>query len=111
MHTESPTQPVSAPLLDCDVVVLGGGTAGIGVAASLRRRRPQLGITIVEPSDTHYYQPAWTLVGGGVFDAQATARQTDTLTDAMRALASNLDAQSRALTQAAGDFLTRLRAA
>jgi methyl-accepting chemotaxis protein len=39
------------------------------------------------------------------------ARETDALTDSMRALASTLDAQSRTLTQAAGDFLTRLRAA
>ncbi|CAJ0779472.1 hypothetical protein LMG7141_00889 [Ralstonia condita] len=98
MHTESPSQPLSTPLLDCDVLILGGGTAGIGVAASLRRRRPQLGITIVEPSDTHYYQPAWTLVGGGVFDAQATARPTDALLPAgvqrIRAAATRVDADA-----------------
>lgn len=98
MHTESPSQPLSTPLLDCDVLILGGGTAGIGVAASLRRRRQQLGITIVEPSDTHYYQPAWTLVGGGVFDAQATARPTDALLPAgvqrIRAAATRVDADA-----------------
>ncbi len=39
------------------------------------------------------------------------ARQTDSLTKSMRSLASTLDEQSRTLTAAAGDFLSRLRAA
>ena len=49
---------------DFDVVVIGGGAAGIGVTASLLRRQPSLRIAIIEPGDRHYYQPAWTLVGG-----------------------------------------------
>src|SRR5690348_15012866 len=57
-----------------DVVVIGGGAAGIGVTASLLRRRPLLRIAIIEPSDRHYYQPAWTLVGGGAFDVTKTAQ-------------------------------------
>ncbi len=56
------------------VVIVGGGNAGISVAAQLRRRRPGLDIAIIEPSDTHYYQPAWTLVAGGDFDNRRTAR-------------------------------------
>ncbi len=49
------------------VLIVGGGAAGITVAASLRRRGgPGIDIAIVEPSDVHYYQPAFTLVGGGV---------------------------------------------
>jgi methyl-accepting chemotaxis protein len=39
------------------------------------------------------------------------ARETDALTESMRDLAFTLDDQSRALTQAAADFLGRLRAA
>jgi sulfide:quinone oxidoreductase len=57
-----------------DIVVVGGGAAGIGVTASLLRRRPHLRIAIVEPSDRHYYQPAWTLVGGGCFEIGKTVR-------------------------------------
>lgn len=57
-----------------DVVVVGGGAAGIGVTASLLRRRSSLRIAIVEPSDRHYYQPAWTLAGGGAFDVAKTVR-------------------------------------
>jgi sulfide:quinone oxidoreductase len=57
-----------------DVVVIGGGAAGIGVTASLLRRRPSLKIAVVEPNDKHYYQPAWTLVGGGAFDVTKTVQ-------------------------------------
>ncbi|MBI5947780.1 MAG: NAD(P)/FAD-dependent oxidoreductase [Chloroflexi bacterium] len=49
------------------VVVVGGGNAGISVAARLLRRDANLDVAIVEPSEVHYYQPLWTLVGGGVF--------------------------------------------
>lgn len=59
-----------------DIVIVGGGSAGIGVAASLLRRRAALRIAIIEPSDKHYYQPAWTLVGGGAYDLAQTARNT-----------------------------------
>ncbi|MBX3617397.1 bifunctional protein tyrosine phosphatase family protein/NAD(P)/FAD-dependent oxidoreductase [Nitrosomonas sp.] len=57
-----------------DVVVIGGGSAGIGVTASLLKRRPALRIAIIEPSDKHYYQPAWTLVGGGAYDIAETVK-------------------------------------
>ena len=57
-----------------DIVIVGGGSAGIGLAASLLKRQHNLRITIVEPSDTHYYQPAWTLVGGGAFDVRNSYR-------------------------------------
>ncbi|MFP6556789.1 TIGR01244 family sulfur transferase [Paraburkholderia sp. B3] len=59
-----------------DVVVIGGGLAGITVTSSLLRRQRNLKIAIVEPSDEHFYQPAWTLVGGGAFDAEKTRRAT-----------------------------------
>lgn len=57
-----------------DVLVIGGGSAGIGITASLLRRRPSLRIAIVEPSNSHYYQPAWTLVGGGAYDIAKTVQ-------------------------------------
>ena len=56
------------------VVIIGGGAAGIATAASMLKRRPGLDIAIVEPSDTHAYQPGWTMVGGGVFDVATTIR-------------------------------------
>ena len=57
-----------------DVVVMGGGSAGIAVAASLLKRDSSLRVAIVEPGTEHYYQPAWTLVGGGAYRADDTVR-------------------------------------
>jgi len=57
-----------------DVVIVGGGAGGIAVAASLLKKRSGTSIAIIEPSDTHHYQAAFTLVGGGVFDDAKTRR-------------------------------------
>ncbi len=57
-----------------NVVVVGGGAGGLSVAAALRRKRPTLDVAIVEPSEKHYYQPGWTLVGGGSMTAAQTMR-------------------------------------
>lgn len=52
------------------IIIVGGGTAGITVAAQLMGKMPNASMTIIEPSDKHYYQPLWTLVGGGIFPKQ-----------------------------------------
>jgi sulfide:quinone oxidoreductase len=57
-----------------DIVIVGGGSAGSALAASVKKRAPALTIAIIEPSDKHYYQPAWTLVGAGEFDVNKTVR-------------------------------------
>ena len=54
------------------VLIVGGGSAGITVAARLLREG-YTDVAVIEPSDKHYYQPLWTLVGGG----QATASSTE----------------------------------
>lgn len=62
------------PTISGDIVVIGGGSAGIGLLASLLKRDPHLNIILIEPSDHHCYQPAWTLVGGGAYDLKKTRR-------------------------------------
>jgi sulfide:quinone oxidoreductase len=54
------------------ILIVGGGNAGIAAAAQLLRANQQLNIAVIEPSDKHYYMPAWTLVGGGVYDMKDT---------------------------------------
>jgi sulfide:quinone oxidoreductase len=56
------------------VLIVGGGNAGLSVAAQLLQKNSGLQIGILEPNEKHFYQPAWTLVGAGVFDIKKTER-------------------------------------
>ncbi|RMF51440.1 MAG: NAD(P)/FAD-dependent oxidoreductase, partial [Bacteroidetes bacterium] len=56
------------------IVVVGGGNAGLSVLNYLLRKEPSLSMALIEPSETHYYQPAWTLVGGGAYKVEDTIR-------------------------------------
>ncbi|MDX1350992.1 MAG: FAD/NAD(P)-binding oxidoreductase [Putridiphycobacter sp.] len=62
-----------------NLVIIGAGTAGIMVAAQLKKKSDIFNITIVDPSENHYYQPAWTLVGANAFDFEKTKRKTKDL--------------------------------
>lgn len=65
----------TGPVASYDVLIIGGGAAGISTAGSILKRRKDVKIAIVEPRTEHYYQPGWTLVGGGVFKREQTERQ------------------------------------
>lgn len=56
------------------LLVVGGGNAGLSVAAQLLLADQGLDVAILEPSAKHHYQPAWTLVGGGAYDIKDTER-------------------------------------
>jgi sulfide:quinone oxidoreductase len=56
------------------ILIVGGGNAGISIAAQLLRQDHSLDIAIVDGAKKHYYQPAWTLVGGGEYDIRDTER-------------------------------------
>lgn len=73
---KTPTDSADASF---DVVVVGAGAAGISVAASLRARKPNLQIALIDPADIHYYQPGWTMVGAGIFTATQTAKTMGSL--------------------------------
>lgn len=68
------TAPIGARPARADVVIVGGGSAGLATAASLLERDRSLDIVVIEPRETHDYQPGWTMVGGGVFDVKDTQR-------------------------------------
>ncbi|WP_353419124.1 type II sulfide:quinone oxidoreductase Sqr [Staphylococcus delphini] len=58
------------------IVIVGGGTAGITVAARLLKKNENLKgkIAIIDPAEYHYYQPLWTLVGAGVSDLKSSRK-------------------------------------
>lgn len=56
------------------ILIIGGGTAGIMTGANLLKKDKSLKIGLIEPADTHYYQPAWTLVGAGAYNYQKTGK-------------------------------------
>lgn len=62
-----------------EIVIVGAGAGGIAAAASLKSRKPGLEIAIIDPADIHYYQPGWTMVGGGIFEAKDTSRTMGSL--------------------------------
>src|SRR5690554_2397443 len=56
------------------IVIIGGGAGGMAMANRLSRRLDGAHISLIEPSEVHYYQPGYTLVASGVWRAEQTAR-------------------------------------
>lgn len=76
---ETPMSATSKTVVDSavpsyDIVIVGAGSGGISVASSLLKRQRDLRIALVDPAEKHYYQPGWTMVGGGVFSNTQTMR-------------------------------------
>jgi sulfide:quinone oxidoreductase len=60
------------------ILIIGGGAAGVSVANTLHRSKAKFDIAIIEPSEKHYYQPGFTIIGGGVYTMrQATRNEAD----------------------------------
>ena len=92
------------------ILVVGGGTAGLSVAARLLARAPSVDVAVVEPSEHHFYQPLWTLVGAGLFDKESTRRaEADCVPSGatwIRDRVTAFEPDKRALTTEAGDRIT-----
>lgn len=96
------------------ILIIGGGTGGITVAARLRRAAPDFSITLLEPSKRHFYQPLWTLVGAGICPASESERNEAALVpegvEWITEFAETFDPDNRAVTTREGrrleyDFL------
>jgi sulfide:quinone oxidoreductase len=55
------------------IVIVGGGSAGVSVASRLLHAG-ETDVAVIDPAEVHYYQPLWTLVGGGLAPAGESAR-------------------------------------
>ena len=90
------------------ILIVGGGSAGLTVAARLRRAG-QSDIGVIEPSEKHYYQPLWTLVGGGCAPASESERsEVDLIPRGVRWIrdaALEVDPDSRTVTTRAGEAI------
>jgi len=92
------------------VLIVGGGSAGITVAAILKRRAPEVDIAIIEPAQEHYYQPAFTLVGAGAYPMARTHRAVESLIPfgvrLIRAAAQAYEPQANTVRLNNGDAMT-----
>lgn len=92
------------------VLIVGGGAGGLTVAARLRRAAPKLDVAVLDPAETHYYQPLWTLVGGGVVPKERSLRrQSDVMPKGvtwLRDSAVELRPDERAVVTASGQLVT-----
>ena len=50
------------------IAIIGAGAGGISVSSQLINsgKVKASDITVIDPQETHYYQPSFTMIGGGV---------------------------------------------
>ena len=90
------------------IVIVGAGSAGVSVAARLRRAGED-DIALIEPATWHYYQPLWTLVGAGLVPIDRTRRRgADVIPRGVswvRDAVAEIDPERRLVTTAGGAHL------
>ncbi len=93
-----------------NVVVIGAGTGGIMTAAQIKNQKSDTSIAIIDPAETHYYQPAWTLVGAGAYDYNKTGRPMSSVIpkgcDWVKDAVTTIDADNNKVNTAASGELS-----
>jgi len=91
-----------------NVLIVGGGCAGVSVATRLHSLKSDLSISIIEPSDKAYYQAAWTLVGGGEYDVNDTIKEMSDVMPSfvnwIKARAESFSPESNSVKTSSGDY-------
>ena len=91
------------------IVIVGGGTGGIMTAARLVKE-PNVEVTLLDPAEFHYYQPAWTLVGADAYDFEKTKKKMADVMPAgvnwVREYVESMDPDHNALTTASGQTIS-----
>ena len=87
------------------IVIVGGGSAGISVAARLLHRGEE-DVAVIDPAEVHYYQPLWTLVGGGLAPVGESARAQAAVMPGgaawIKEAATEIDPEAQRVTLASG---------
>ncbi len=96
-----------------DVVIVGAGSAGVATASSILKRQSSISIAVIDPSEDHYYQPGWTMVGGGVFSAESTHRKTHSVIPKsvswIKSRVSSFQAENNSVTLEDGNAVSYLQ--
>ncbi|MCT9868150.1 NAD(P)/FAD-dependent oxidoreductase [Paenarthrobacter aurescens] len=89
-----------------DVVIIGGGNAGVSLAARLARYGVR-DIGIIEPKEHHLYQPLFSHIAGGRAEVKEAVRSQASVMPKgvawIKDHAVDVDAKARAVTLASGD--------
>jgi sulfide:quinone oxidoreductase len=92
------------------LLIVGGGAAGVSVANNMRRQNDMIDIAIIEPSETHYYQPGFTIIGGGAYTMKQTTRNEADLIDPsvkwIKDYAETFQPEENTITLRSGDTLS-----
>ncbi|MCK6510489.1 NAD(P)/FAD-dependent oxidoreductase [Myxococcota bacterium] len=92
-----------------NILIIGAGTAGIAMAARLRKHFPAGQIALIDPAEKHYYQPLWTLVGAGICPREESERNTvDLIPDGvewLRDAVESFQPEQNTVTTKKGDTL------
>jgi sulfide:quinone oxidoreductase len=88
-----------------EVVIIGGGNAGISLAARLQRYGVK-DVAVIEPKDHHLYQPLFSHIAGGRAQAQEAIRSQESVTPQgvtwIHDAAAGIDAAANTVTLASG---------
>ncbi len=91
------------------ILIIGGGNGGLSVAARLCRELSSPDVAIVEPSENHFYQPLWTLVGGGVMPKEKSVRREADFIPAgatwVKDSVTKIDPETNTITVGSGDTI------
>lgn len=92
------------------VLIVGGGAAGVTVANTLLRKKSKLDVALIEPSEKHYYQPGFTIIGGGEYTMEQTTKNEADLINPkvswIKDYAETFQPEENAVTLRSGDKVT-----
>jgi len=92
------------------LLIVGGGAAGVSVANNMRRVNANIDIALIEPSEKHYYQPGFTIIGGGAYTMKETVRNEADLIHTsvtwIKDFAETFQPEANTITLRSGDTLS-----